>query len=112
VPLWSTCSLYVPAMVVGEEKAKEWLRRVRGKRAEESKYASNSSSGWAVGLEKESKGDRVRVKGVPAATVVGKVEVQRRGSVGAGSTVIWKAPLWRVWGLAREEVTVTAKLPA
>jgi len=65
-----------------------------------------------VGLEKESKGDRVRAKGVPAVTAVGNVEVQRRGSVGTGSTLIWKAPLWRVCGLVREDVTVTFQAPA
>ena len=45
-------------------------------------------------------------------TAVGNVEVQRRGSVGTGSTLIWKAPLWRVCGLVREDVTVTFQAPA
>ena len=65
-----------------------------------------------MGLEKESKGDRVMAKGEPAVMAVGNVEVQRRGSVRAGSTVIWKAPLRRVWGLMREDVTVTFQAPA
>ena len=96
VSRWSTCSVYEEAMVMGEEKVKEPEERVRGKRVEESKYASKLSSRWFVGLEKESKEDRVRAKGEPAVTAVGKVEAQRSGSVGAGLTVTWKAPLWRV----------------
>jgi len=92
--LWSTCSLYDEETVMAEEKVKELEERVRGKRVEgdDSKYASNSSSGWVVGLEKESKGDRVRAKREPAVRTFSNSASQDAGSVGAGATVIWKAP--------------------
>ena len=54
---------------MGKEKVKvlleEWVSRERVE-GEELKYASNLSSGWEVGLEKESKGGRVSVNELPA----------------------------------------------
>jgi len=66
----------------------------------------NLSSGWVVGLEKESKSATMVVMGSPAMTVLVKEAEPKAASVGAGSTAIWKAPLWRVWVLVREEVLV------